>query len=124
LIRLPHADYGYVIALQTGAVDLTNYESLTWQFPTEGRPEKVSYTLRAQLSALQEPASAGHAPELAKALAESAKIIDYVLLVGEEGPDWLPAEGRSDVFDLLFQTGYKLVAQDGSPAFIRVFARR
>jgi hypothetical protein len=120
----PLAHVGAWVALQSGSVDLSNYESLAWQFPTIYRPDKVSPTLGSQLNALAEPSSDGHVPELASALSQTTTRIDYVLLVGEEGSDWEPAGNRKGIFDVLSQANYELAAEGGSPAFVRVFAKR
>jgi hypothetical protein len=121
----PLAHAGAWIAMQSGAVDLSNYESLVaWQFPTMFRPEKVSPALVSQLSALTEPSADGHLRELAGVLSQTATRVDYVLLVGEEGPDWQAAGDRKGIFDVLSQADYDLAAQGGSPPFVRVFAKR
>jgi len=111
------------LAVETGMMDLTNYESLGWHFPIQLRSDKYPPTLRHALNSLSEETDGGHYHQLSIALDELGVDLDRVIVLGEMGSDWASKGSQEGLFALLRRHGFQLTIEHGDPVFLRVFVK-
>lgn len=109
-------------AMETGAIDLSNYEAHSYWFPTQFLYSSDP-TLVIRLDEMLDSMAHGHAAQLNDYLSRAPSKPDHILVMGEEGFDWQPNGGHPGLFETLRTHGYRSVLEKGSPPYLRSFAR-